>query len=576
MGSVSVTTQASRDLTILATDLPYGSTVDVVRGVVDYAGASSPDPVTTKTTLPLSAFAGGSTQVSIDTTTSVFVRVVVRSSTGKVIAGSNPVWLLRSDPPGGIPFARRGLPPGPVGPNASFTWVATLLDVQLDGSASSQGDAPLSTYAWDFGDGEVSTDQSPSHSFALPGTYSVVLVVTDEAGLTDTLARSITVAEASTVSLSHVASARSNANTAAALVAVPSSVLAGDALLLFVTLNTTSRTVGLPPGWSLVAEKTSGAEITKVLQRTAGASDAGSVVKVTIGGGFAKTALELLAYRGISSATFATATGAALGATTSEATPAATVVEPGSWVVSYWVAKSSNGISAWTPPADVVVRGQSFGTAGGALSTLAADSGQAVSPGPCGGLVAVPNAASITAPRRGPSSYDRDSTETLTGATVGINAGLPPVGDRVRAVRDQRPTLPPLDEGALVLEDPDGRVVDELRRPHRQRPDRRAAYVRTPDVRPHPAAPATHRPRAMTARCRPPVPSEPTQDRQPQPDVPGAQRRRPSRPGARGCRRRTRSAARSATTRPPPDLGCRGRAPGRRSGRARGRESSRR
>ena len=76
---------------------------------------------------------------------------------------------------------------------------------------------------------------------------------------------------------------------------------------------------------------------------------------MTIGGGFAKTALELLAYRGISSATFATATGAALGATASEATPAAASSRPapGSSRTRRPVSK---GISAWTPPADVVVR----------------------------------------------------------------------------------------------------------------------------------------------------------------------------------------------------------------------------
>ena len=65
--------------------------------------------------------------------------------------------------------------------------------------------------------------------------------------------------------------------------------------------------------------------------------------------------------------------------------------------MSYWVDKSSKGISAWTAPAGVAVRGTSFGSAGGALSSLSADSGQGVQPGPCGGLVATSNVTSITA-----------------------------------------------------------------------------------------------------------------------------------------------------------------------------------
>ena len=50
---------------------------------------------------------------------------------------------------------------------------------------SAGGVAPLG-YQWDFGDGSpVSTAQSPSHSYSSPGTYTVVLRVTDAATNTD-------------------------------------------------------------------------------------------------------------------------------------------------------------------------------------------------------------------------------------------------------------------------------------------------------------------------------------------------------------------------------------------------------
>jgi PKD repeat protein len=40
----------------------------------------------------------------------------------------------------------------------------------------------VSTYAWDFGDGETSTQVRPEHTYALSGTYTVTLVVKGEGG----------------------------------------------------------------------------------------------------------------------------------------------------------------------------------------------------------------------------------------------------------------------------------------------------------------------------------------------------------------------------------------------------------
>ena len=40
----------------------------------------------------------------------------------------------------------------------------------------------VSTYAWDFGDGENSTQVRPEHTYALSGTYTVTLVVKGEGG----------------------------------------------------------------------------------------------------------------------------------------------------------------------------------------------------------------------------------------------------------------------------------------------------------------------------------------------------------------------------------------------------------
>jgi hypothetical protein len=62
----------------------------------------------TRRTVPASAFSGGTVAVSLDTTGASFARVEVRNAAGTIVAGSNPVWLLRKAPAGGIPAHRDG------------------------------------------------------------------------------------------------------------------------------------------------------------------------------------------------------------------------------------------------------------------------------------------------------------------------------------------------------------------------------------------------------------------------------------------------------------------------------------
>jgi hypothetical protein len=108
MGSVSVSTVASRNLVASATAIPAGGSLQIMQGTVDYAGTTA---LTANTTVIASytaaQLAGGSVTQQIDTSKSRFVRTQVRDSSGAVIGLSNPVWLLRSAPPGGIPPARR-------------------------------------------------------------------------------------------------------------------------------------------------------------------------------------------------------------------------------------------------------------------------------------------------------------------------------------------------------------------------------------------------------------------------------------------------------------------------------------
>ncbi len=107
MGSVSVSKVVSRKLVASATAIPAQGRLQILQGAVDYAGAASLAANTRVIgSYTAAELAGGSVAQRIDTTKDSFVRTQVLDSSGTLAALSNPVWLLRSAPPGGIPAPR--------------------------------------------------------------------------------------------------------------------------------------------------------------------------------------------------------------------------------------------------------------------------------------------------------------------------------------------------------------------------------------------------------------------------------------------------------------------------------------
>ncbi|MBL0343451.1 MAG: PKD domain-containing protein [Bacteroidetes bacterium] len=72
-------------------------------------------------------------------------------------------------------------------PVAAFTSAL----ISLTGNFISTSTAAV-TYLWDFGDGTTSTDQNPTHTYAIAGTYTVTLTVTNACG-TNSTTQTITV-----------------------------------------------------------------------------------------------------------------------------------------------------------------------------------------------------------------------------------------------------------------------------------------------------------------------------------------------------------------------------------------------
>jgi hypothetical protein len=72
------------------------------------------------------------------------------------------------------------------------------LNVSFDGTASSDPDGTISSYAWQFGDGGSATGPTASRTYTAAGTYTARLTVTDAQGATDTTTMTITVAPGAT------------------------------------------------------------------------------------------------------------------------------------------------------------------------------------------------------------------------------------------------------------------------------------------------------------------------------------------------------------------------------------------
>ena len=105
MGGALVTAYPRVDLTVLATELPAGGALELLVGRADLAGAEP--AVVRTTTVPARQVRGGSYQASVEPGGGAYVRAVVRAGDGSVAGVGNPLWLLRRDPPHGIPADRR-------------------------------------------------------------------------------------------------------------------------------------------------------------------------------------------------------------------------------------------------------------------------------------------------------------------------------------------------------------------------------------------------------------------------------------------------------------------------------------
>ena len=297
-------------------------------------------------------------------------------------------------------FLYAGSGPQPnIPPSAAWTASCDRLACELDGTGSSDPDGGITSYAWNFGDGDTATGPTAAHTYDSSGTYTVTLTVTDGDGGTDTDSRSLQVSDVATpISFAGADAANSNSNSHT--VTVPATASAGNGLLLFHTQNTTAVTASAPTGvtgWTLIRTETGSGFVTRVWQKVAAPGDAGSNVTVALSG-YAKAGLQVAAYTGTSTAGPIAGFGAAQETVVRAAhtTPVVNSATPGSWRVSYWADKSSTTTS-WTPPAAETTRSTSAGSPNGHITSLLTDSAGPVPTGSQGGRTATASGSTNTA-----------------------------------------------------------------------------------------------------------------------------------------------------------------------------------
>ncbi|GAA4373697.1 PKD domain-containing protein [Paeniglutamicibacter cryotolerans] len=296
------------------------------------------------------------------------------------------MWSLVLNPGNG-----GGTAPSNEIPTAAFSLGVADLKVSVDGSTSSDPDGQVTSYAWDFGDGTTATGPTATHTYAAPGLISVSLTVADNSG-----AHSATVTKTATVSapdpgtgtpLDFVVGAEANRSSAAPALAVPDAVANGDGMLLFATVNSTAVTAQAPTGvtgWTLVDSLNLDGTQTFLYAKAAAGNDGGKTLTLPLTG-TAKTALHLLAYRGIAPGWVSDST-IELNRTggTAKATPNAQSDGKGSLAIAYWADKGSID-NEFTLGTGLVTRGSTAGTGGGRIISAIAQTSDPVAAGPVGG-----------------------------------------------------------------------------------------------------------------------------------------------------------------------------------------------
>ncbi len=265
-------------------------------------------------------------------------------------------------------------------------------------TTSSDPDGDTLTYSWDFGDGESSTSETPTHSYVSPGLRTVTLTVNDGQGNTATDSATANPTDPAPDPVSEIAfvGAASNAgNSTSRTVTFPSGTQVGDTLVLFLGGASIAPTYTAPASWtSLESRNGTSAMAVRAWTKTATAADVTAAKVSVTSSSTAKVDLSVSVYRGTDGTAPIASTASKIdnGAGAAHTSPGVTAADSTSWLVTYW-ADRSNTTTAFSAPAGVTVRKAGLPSDSGSAHVigLVADSGGPVTAGAQGELTATAN-----------------------------------------------------------------------------------------------------------------------------------------------------------------------------------------
>ncbi len=107
-------------------------------------------------------------------------------------------------------------------PIAGFNFIVTDLTVQFSNISTN-----ATIYAWDFGDGNTSTEANPTHTYATAGNYTVELTASNAAGSTS-ISRDVSVATAEPVDLGYTVSLKVTGDTEPEFLVTTEDLMTGE------------------------------------------------------------------------------------------------------------------------------------------------------------------------------------------------------------------------------------------------------------------------------------------------------------------------------------------------------------
>ncbi len=360
------------------------------------------------------------------------------TATTSVAGGATQLFSVVVSP--GLETTPVNQPPVP-----SFTSACTDLTCSFNAGGTTDPENDPLTYGWAFGDGATGTGITASRTYGSAGTRTVTLTVNDGTTSVQTTRTVSPTNGTATATLSHIGTGSAFGSRTGHTVRIPTTVQAGDRLVLFMTTNSLSGTLGSPAGWTQLQGSNGASTRGRAWTKQATSTDANALVTVTSTTTI-KDTMTVSAYRSTGGNPTVTASAQTAGTTTTtnHTSPSVAVAQPGSWLVNSWSEKSST-TQVWTPPAGSTSRAVPAATGGGKVSALMADSNGPVATGTAAGRLARTSAAT-----GGTQLFSVVVSPGTGGTTPPPGPGTtPPPGHTTLVPENARVDLPKISNGEI-------------------------------------------------------------------------------------------------------------------------------